>query len=161
MAGETATPSLASFSIFSRCIALRGVSRGTRTSLPPSFMTQSAALSMRLPDAPEAILARVPMEHGQTIIVFGIEEPLARGDHTSAEGVYLRVPLSNFAPLFLRYSMTTREMSLPSQSSETSSLSNKKPFGETTNSTSSPLVRNSDTSLNPYTAPLAPVKATM
>ena len=78
------TPSRASFSMFSRWIAEKGLSRGTRMSWPRSLITTSAARSSRLSEVPLAMAETVPMEQGQTTICLGAAEPEATGENHSS-----------------------------------------------------------------------------
>src|SRR5574343_552633 len=66
-------------SMFSRWMAENGVSRGTSTSLRPSFSTTSAARSINLSASPWAMAASVPMVQGQITIASGGLEPEATG----------------------------------------------------------------------------------
>src|SRR5947209_1596104 len=61
--------------MFSRWMALYGVSRGTRTSFRPSFRQTSAARWIRFVPAPDAIAPIVPIEQGTTIIPACLFEP--------------------------------------------------------------------------------------
>ena len=79
-------PARESFNIFSRCMALSGVSLGTSINFPRSFNIQSAERSIRLKETPEAILPRVPMEQGDITIVLFNADPLARGAVIRSEG---------------------------------------------------------------------------
>ena len=73
--------------MFSRWIALSGVSRGTRISFRRSLSATSAARSTSERDAPTEIADRVPIEHGQMTIPSLSAEPDA--------GVAPRSPSSN------------------------------------------------------------------
>ncbi len=66
-----------SASMFSRWISLKGVSRGSSTSLRRSLSMTSAARSSRLPDMPVRMLANVFMLHGATTMPSVRKEPLA------------------------------------------------------------------------------------
>ena len=78
------TPIVESLCIFSKCSDENGVSRTTNSSWPRSFMTTSAARSIKLSDIPWAIDATLPAEHGQTTICFGAAEPEATGENQSS-----------------------------------------------------------------------------
>ncbi len=70
------TPMRASFSMFSRCISLRGASRTASTSRRRSFRTTSAARWTRWSPRPVAIAASDFTLHGATIIPIVWNEPL-------------------------------------------------------------------------------------
>ena len=61
--------------MFSRWIALSGVSRGTRISVRRSLSATSAARSTSERDVPTAIAESVPIEHGQITIPAVRAEP--------------------------------------------------------------------------------------
>ena len=65
-------------------MAENGVSRGTSTSLRPSFNTTSAARSMRFWANPLAMAARLPMVQGHTTMASGGLEPEAGGANHSS-----------------------------------------------------------------------------
>ncbi len=67
--------------MFSRWMAEKGLSRGTRINWPRSLITTSAARSSRLSEAPLAMADTVPMEQGHTTICFGAAEPDATGEN--------------------------------------------------------------------------------
>ena len=83
MAGTILAPIRASFSMFSKWISLKGVSRGTSTRVRRSLRMTSAHRSRRLPEFPAAMRERVPMLQGQITMASGAFEPLATGARKS------------------------------------------------------------------------------
>src|SRR5690606_41622804 len=73
------TPRLDSLCMFSRWMLERGLSRGTRISWRRSLRATSAARSIRLLLAPQAIADSVPVLQGQTTMAEGAPEPEATG----------------------------------------------------------------------------------
>lgn len=72
-------PSLASLSMFSKCIAENGISRGNSISLPCSLIVTSAARCIRLLLLPLATADSVDMEQGIIIMVLAALDPDAAG----------------------------------------------------------------------------------
>ena len=79
------TPSFASDAMFVRCIAFKGVSRGTRTRDLRSLRHTSAERRIRLSARPWAMAAVVAMLHGTTAIPSVGKVPLATGAVRSQE----------------------------------------------------------------------------
>src|ERR671933_1305381 len=78
--------------MFSRWIVESGVSRGTNTSLRPSFSATLAARWIRLDMAPEARVPSVPIEHGHTTYASTFAEPLAYGAFQSFGSYTVTLP---------------------------------------------------------------------
>jgi len=147
-------PASAAHSILRMCTRFRGVSRVHSTSGRRSLRQTSAARSIKLPASPCAILARVPMLHGITIIASVRYDPLATLAPISS--LFCAAIFFDFAPT----SCCTRLLRpvMPSSSAITrSALSEAMKFTVSTRSSRS----RDNSSARVNIAPLAPVAATV